>query len=295
MASAFSWKLGPQASCTRMIRTILESKPHLAVSACRRAEQDDYTILKLLGELITHHIPVDMDALYGSRAYPATMAPKHLTSTKAWPSHQMCLKVSSFRLGDCTGQTEPPRPNRPADQQPARPPALPSAASIDQLQVKPDSAQPATGDTFSEEYQPAEAVKEAIDTLTAASEATAAAHREYLEFSNGLTRSMTRAIELQSRILQEYMQSAPQKPVTLETQPRVKPDQPLPAFTRDMCMEFAIGSVGKVLGPEFEVIDTYKARVRLPGRTADACRPDHVNRRSQRLPKSGKNHYGTRC
>ena len=32
---------------------------------------------------------------------------------------------------------------------------------------------------------------------------------------------------------------------------------PEPAFNRDMCMEFAIGSVAKVLGPEFAVVDTY--------------------------------------
>jgi 3-hydroxymyristoyl/3-hydroxydecanoyl-(acyl carrier protein) dehydratase len=36
------------------------------------------------------------------------------------------------------------------------------------------------------------------------------------------------------------------------------------AFDRTACLEFAIGSAGKVLGPEFAVVDTYAARVRLP-------------------------------
>jgi len=31
-----------------------------------------------------------------------------------------------------------------------------------------------------------------------------------------------------------------------------------------MCLEFAIGSVARVLGPEFAVVDTYDVRVRLP-------------------------------
>ncbi len=39
---------------------------------------------------------------------------------------------------------------------------------------------------------------------------------------------------------------------------------PKPAFDRDMCMEFAIGSIGKMLGPMFDIVDTYKVRVRLP-------------------------------
>lgn len=38
----------------------------------------------------------------------------------------------------------------------------------------------------------------------------------------------------------------------------------LPAYDRDMCMEFATGSAEKVLGHEFAPLDTYKVRVRLP-------------------------------
>ena len=35
-------------------------------------------------------------------------------------------------------------------------------------------------------------------------------------------------------------------------------------FNRDMCLEFAIGSIGKVLGPQFADIDRHPTRVRLP-------------------------------
>lgn len=40
--------------------------------------------------------------------------------------------------------------------------------------------------------------------------------------------------------------------------------QKQPAFSREMCLEFATGSVARVLGPEFAVVDTYAVRVRLP-------------------------------
>ncbi len=36
------------------------------------------------------------------------------------------------------------------------------------------------------------------------------------------------------------------------------------ALGRDMCIEFAIGSLGKVLGPAFAHVDAYPTRVRLP-------------------------------
>jgi hypothetical protein len=35
-------------------------------------------------------------------------------------------------------------------------------------------------------------------------------------------------------------------------------------MTGEMCMEFAVGSLAKVLGPEFAEVDTYSTRVRLP-------------------------------
>ncbi len=39
---------------------------------------------------------------------------------------------------------------------------------------------------------------------------------------------------------------------------------PNPAFSRQDCLEFATGSVARVLGPEFAAVDDYPARVRLP-------------------------------
>src|SRR5262249_46486799 len=36
------------------------------------------------------------------------------------------------------------------------------------------------------------------------------------------------------------------------------------ALDRSQCLEFAIGSIGKVLGPDYAVIDSYPTRVRLP-------------------------------
>lgn len=42
------------------------------------------------------------------------------------------------------------------------------------------------------------------------------------------------------------------------------PQTPAPLFDRAACMEFAIGSIGKMLGPRFASIDAHPTRVRLP-------------------------------
>lgn len=41
-------------------------------------------------------------------------------------------------------------------------------------------------------------------------------------------------------------------------------DRRIVAFDRDMCLEYARGSIGKMLGPEFAPVDDFPSRVRLP-------------------------------
>ena len=53
---------------------------------------------------------------------------------------------------------------------------------------------------------------------------------------------------------------------SLDNVPATKPAAPVkpPFLDRDQCLEYAIGKAGHVLGKEFEIIDTYPVRVRLP-------------------------------
>ena len=105
-------------------------------------------------------------------------------------------------------------------------------------------------------------------------EATADAHKTFLEFSTRLQNSYAQAFELQTKLLiARNITSKGQVPrvrgqgsgVGKPKEKRVTSNQqPATLFSRDMCMEFATGSLAKVLGPEFAVVDTYNARVRLP-------------------------------
>ena len=99
--------------------------------------------------------------------------------------------------------------------------------------------------------------------------ATAEAHRAFLDFSDELTRNYGRSVAIQARLL-EGMAALPGGAGMLpapfpagETAPEASLGPP-PAFSREMCMEFAVGSAARVLGPEFAEVDTYPVRVRLP-------------------------------
>ncbi len=111
------------------------------------------------------------------------------------------------------------------------------------------------------------AINENIDSTTRA-------HNAFLDLSQQITADYTEAFALQSRLLESLTETGdipdndedpakdlfPEKAVA-----RYHPaDSRAVTFTREMCLEFAIGSVEKMLGPDFAVVDTYPARVRLP-------------------------------
>ena len=97
------------------------------------------------------------------------------------------------------------------------------------------------------------------------------AHEAYLAFSRDLEQTLTRNIALQTDLLQQMAVNgiAPDPLSTTTAAPLRSVARPAPqrrevAFGREMCLEFAIGSVGRMLGPEFAEVDSYPTRVRLP-------------------------------
>jgi acyl transferase domain-containing protein/3-hydroxymyristoyl/3-hydroxydecanoyl-(acyl carrier protein) dehydratase len=95
------------------------------------------------------------------------------------------------------------------------------------------------------------------DVVRAAA-ATASAHETFLRFSKDAMTGMGQALALEARLL-EHVPLGSVMPAAVAT-----PPQRSVAYDRDMCMEFAIGSAAKVLGPEFAPLDSYRVRVRLP-------------------------------
>lgn len=100
----------------------------------------------------------------------------------------------------------------------------------------------------------------AISALTSSMRATADAHEVFLRLAQ------------QSAALQAQLLS--QQPVPQLAPNRVAPPPPkapLARFDRAMCLEFAIGSLGKMLGPQFAIVDSYPTRVRLPDEPLMLC------------------------
>jgi len=229
-------EMGPHSSCTRMIRRILDKKPHLAVSASVRGEDDYVSVLHLFGALIAERVPVDMDSLYGNSSY----ALKTLE-----PDADESVKTQILTVG---GKTPSP--------------ALPVSfeSGIEQSTSAPSGTH----------------YTDLIDTMAETIKTTSDAHKAFLEFSDEQTRGFGKTFALQTQLLRHIASDKDlvgkaridlsiTPSITPPITPRSEPDRARkPVFSREQCMEFATGSVANVLGPEFAEIDTYKARVRLP-------------------------------
>ena len=110
-----------------------------------------------------------------------------------------------------------------------------------------------------------------FENFTGNMEAVADVHKKYLGLSNEISQSFSNSFGIQAELIQQVIENKEEilfKDSPFEKNQSNKKENTLnikkPAFSREMCMEFATGSVGKVLGPDFDIIDTYNVRVRLP-------------------------------
>jgi len=265
-------EMGPYSSCTRMISRILKDAPHLAISACNRGENDYTTIAKVLATLIAERVPVDLDKLYGTRAY----APKMIEPVIKYSGNPIKItiggKAPSPALPITTGNRKRAETLefglRNADfgilegAEKHKGSGVPGPATGDQPSTSSVESRPETDSPFSE----------LLETAYRIARSTAEAHKKFLKLSEEASRSYAETFDLHTKLLDRAMQESADS-IPAETShignseiphPTFRIPHSQPVFSRRQCLEFATGSAGSVLGPEFAVVDSYPARVRLP-------------------------------
>jgi PfaB family protein len=224
-------EIGPGASCTRMIGAILGRRPHLAAAACVPGQDELATILDVLARLIVARIPVDLGALHGDlparpdiEARSMDAAPRSLHVDVGRAPFDIPQPPIAVSTHQANGYHAPDEP----------PQAEPSLLGIDL-------------GTLSRHVLATEA-------------ATAEAHEAFLRTSTGIAQTLSNQLAFQMALIEALAGSA-----DLDLA-RVKPMAAVavPVLDRDACLEFAVGSIGAVLGPEFAAIDAHPTRVRLP-------------------------------
>ncbi len=260
-------EMGPGSSCSRMIGSILDGRPHLARAACFPGQKATSLLLRLLANCLAERVPVDLAALY-----PPGMA--------------LAEEHSGPRIHTVIGGV------------PFVPAALPEATMI----VQPAATQAGLVDHGSDPQTARRTPLEShvaatrssgtagadIDALVAQMAESAAlnsrSHEAYLNFAQTMERTLTENLNLQMALLQQMAVNGetiprvpfPQGPAPIpegdSSHAGAVPGRPpasssksqAPLFDRQMCMEFAVGSIARVLGPAFADVDHYPTRVRLP-------------------------------
>ncbi|MBY0525900.1 MAG: hypothetical protein K2R98_21080 [Gemmataceae bacterium] len=269
-------EMGPGASCSRIIGQVLGERPHMARSACASGQEGVSAVLRLLGQLIAERIPVDLSKLYGQ----ATLAAGHVVpDARATASSARPLVIP---LGGKPFQVPRPPQGKRLEAKPQRETSSPRPCTRGRgdggeggelagaYPLTPNPSPPSTGARGEErtprDFRNAPAMDPLLRQLTATATAKGEAHEAHLRFSQNLTQSLSSQLAVQMALLQSLgavdpdLLPTPEEPPT----PQVVDAGPKPAFDRAMCLEFAVGSIAKVLGPDFAEVDSFPTRVRLP-------------------------------
>ena len=233
-------EMGPGNSCTRMISKILADGPHLSRSFCYQGQDAVSLVLRGLGQLIAEGVPVDLAALYGHESRAVGLQPHEESTT---PTVSVPLGGKHYVV--------PAPPHAPTVASPPRDapfsPVIETSRS--EYSWSPMGAGLVVASPLLQQIECTEAAK-------------ATAHDAFLKLSASLTDAMTAAISQEMSLL--HATGAGNGHSALTAAPASTLVEDRVALDRQQCMEFAIGSIGKVLGDEFAPIDEHPTRVRLP-------------------------------
>ena len=249
-------EVGPGNSCSRMINSILGERPHLSRALCASGVAETTQLLRLLAHCLAERVPVDFTQLYP-------------VSKKTPPENIAAHGNRKILLRSGGNAFSPQLPDIKYAQKTVG--NEPIVNKMDEEIIKPLN-------------RPQTAPEAATDggvaaTMTRLLQSGAAAHEAYLNFAKSMEQALSSNIRQQLGLLQQFEASGqplpedllPAAPLKAEakqssaTVPKPPQAESAPvAFDRAMCLEFAIGSVGKMLGPDFAAVDQFPSRVRLP-------------------------------
>ncbi|MGD9330800.1 MAG: beta-ketoacyl synthase N-terminal-like domain-containing protein, partial [Desulfobacterales bacterium] len=246
----FFLEVGPQGSCTRMIRRILTGRPHLALTVAPGPADEVSGLSRALAVMAAERLPVRLD-----RFYPPEDA--LAVSTRRTPARPMRI--------DCGGMPlRPPGPPLPV----AAPAAPPPEATPGPESMAPPASDSTGGGPQDAFFDQTRALMDEMNTSLAS---TSAAHQKFLALTDEISRQYARTIDIQRQLIHQARgedwhpatpgaeNGAPALNKALPSPPSEAPAHspersPAVAFDRDLCMEFAVGSVARVLGPAFAAV-----------------------------------------
>ncbi|MFO0890457.1 MAG: type I polyketide synthase, partial [Isosphaeraceae bacterium] len=260
---------GPGGSCTRLIGRILGDRPHLALAACLPDPEGLGTLLEVLARLIACRVPVDLGPLYGLRGEDGAGRER----PEDEPSLARSVTIDVGPPPWVRGIQAPRRPPTPPPGHSEVTP-FPAVPIADVLPVSPMQI-PREQPTVITSPGPIPSFESRLAHQVLQGEAArAASHESFLRVTQDLSRMMARTLTLKFEVLEAPAPAihvdrvVPDAGAKLEARigrpTKTRSAESVRALDRRECLEFAVGSIAAVLGPEFAPVDAYPTRVRLP-------------------------------
>lgn len=259
---------GPDNSCTRMIDTILKDKPHLAVNTSKAGKSEISALMNLCASLFANGVEFDPSDLYNFE----------IKKDKNTKGQNFSLAYREIDLKPIISATE--EKLRKDNAQETKVPSLHSK-SQETENVKPEyssqmikrTTQSIRGEECYNETPPIPAQASIdssygllINSIAEGQKSILEAHQSYLQFSDRALATVLTYIKNKNIKPFEYSNiNESLKDINIPYTVNQESSTETQLFMdRKACMEFAIGSISKVLGKEFEEIDAHPTRVRLP-------------------------------
>ena len=273
-------EMGPGGSCSRMIGEILKGRPHVARSVCTVGRATAGLVLRMLGQLVSERVPVDLSVLYGqaTRVSAFEQPNAHGRSVSVTIGHgPMEVALPAKRAPRAI-----PLPRKAMDQ-PVEARAIATKRKSNELAAAgaplPLSFPSSTCEREGEAERGADSY---VPAWSARELAHSGAHDAFLRQSAYVGGLAARVVNLQQRIAaragppesetsySSYRTYSTSKAGRREPQTHDDSASPSPAprpplfMDRTACLEFAIGSIARSLGAEWAAVDAHPTRVRLP-------------------------------
>lgn len=224
-------ELGANATCTNWINSNLAGKEFLAISMNQKGKSDAQSLMEVMAQLLSHGVVIDLDFLYGENA-----------QQKQARSFNKKITPGGKRIYDTLLSAE----NK----------AL--FANVKKVKKAQPVLELATADVaspvFAESNNTTKNYYSKADNPSIGTAQNTIVNNVETIIKNNVqdtTDKPTQRIGENGLILQDYASGEHLKGKNI-------------IFTQEDLQEFANGKIGKVFGPEYDIIDTYKRRVMLP-------------------------------
>jgi 3-hydroxymyristoyl/3-hydroxydecanoyl-(acyl carrier protein) dehydratase len=221
-----------------MIDRILKDQNHAAKAVCVQGRNGVSSVLQTLAMLNSHGFRLDLSPLYSQQSS---------TLRKEDKGDSISVRTGHEAISISLPSIDRIEPSQSATQT-----LIDLPHEVAEIIPHPS----VNAESFSD--------PEVIEQMLITESVRARTHETFLRVSNGISRTLSDALSLQLTLLQNGGPGKVYPSLSNSINTQLQDRSTKLFMDRKQCMEFAIGSIARVLGEKFADIDRHPTRVRLP-------------------------------